>query len=215
MQSNRTITAKAVREGAVFMVGGGMPSKGDGGRATDTSRPHRAYGHRRNTDNRQRLRGKHRGRCFYLWDYMPFIRVLSRRCCIRIFTNAPSLTAWQQSTSRDSDMSPSCVVGISQTRLSGTGQCHYKSKEYNLCSFNQWPSANAGSMNSPSKDIPMRFMTFSDAILGTAVKEYSLLHNFFSCAYFIHAIAASVAYPLFQNLSDIRQPISHPGAILS
>lgn len=66
-------------------------------------------------------------------------------------------------------------------------------------------------MNSPSKDISMRFMTFSDAILGTAVKEYSLLHNFFSRAYFIHAIAASVAYPLFQNLSDIRQPISHPG----
>ena len=34
----------AAREGAVFMVGGGMPSRGDGGRATDTSRPHRAYG---------------------------------------------------------------------------------------------------------------------------------------------------------------------------
>ena len=25
-------------------VGGGMPSKGDGGRAVDTSRPHHAYG---------------------------------------------------------------------------------------------------------------------------------------------------------------------------
>lgn len=29
-------TVKAVRKGAVFMVGGGMPSKGNGGRATDT-----------------------------------------------------------------------------------------------------------------------------------------------------------------------------------
>ena len=62
---NRTITVKAAREGAVFRVGGGMPSKGDGA-GTDTFRPLRAYGHRRNTDNRQRLRGKHRGRCFYL-----------------------------------------------------------------------------------------------------------------------------------------------------
>ena len=142
---------------------------------------------------------------------MPFIRVLFRRCFIRIFTTALSLTAYQQSTSRDSDVPPSCVAGISQTRLSGTGQYHYKSKEYNLCSFNQWPSANAGCMNSPSKDIPIRFMTFSEVILGTAVKEYILLHNFFSRAYFMHAIADSVAYPLFQNLSDIRQPISHPG----
>ena len=93
-----------------------------------------------------------------------------RRCWIRNFTTAPSLTAYQQSTSRDSDVPPSCVVGISQTRLSGTGQCHYKSKEYNLCSFNQWPSANAGCMNSPSKDIPMRFMTFSEGMLGTIVR---------------------------------------------
>ena len=34
------------------------------------------------------------------------------------------LSVGQQSTSRDSDVPPSCVVGISQTRLSGTGQCH-------------------------------------------------------------------------------------------
>ena len=34
-----------------------MPSKGNGGRAADTLWPHRAYEHRRNTDNRQRLWG--------------------------------------------------------------------------------------------------------------------------------------------------------------
>ena len=54
MQSNRTITAKAAREGAVFMVGGGMPSKGDGA-GTDTFRPHRAYGQLRNTESFQKI----------------------------------------------------------------------------------------------------------------------------------------------------------------
>ena len=113
---------KASREGAVFMVGGVMPSKGDGA-GTDTSRPHHAYGHRRNTDNRQRL-----------WGNIGFADATSKTNCrssvflslllVRAFTTAPSLTAWQQSTSRDSDVPPSCVADISQTRLSGTGQCH-------------------------------------------------------------------------------------------
>ena len=57
-----------------------------------------------------------------------------RRCCIRSFTTASSLTGSllrqsgkpmsQQSTSRDSDVPPSCVADISQTRPTGTGQCH-------------------------------------------------------------------------------------------
>ena len=32
---------------------------------------------------------------------------------------------FQQSTGRDSDNPPSCVVGLSQTRPAGTGQFHF------------------------------------------------------------------------------------------
>ena len=78
---------------------------------------------------------------------MPFIRVLFRRCFIRIFTTALSLTAYQQSTSRDSDVPPSCVVGISQTRLSGTGQCHFSGTSSSVgyqveCNTHTWQHGN-------------------------------------------------------------------------
>ena len=161
--------AKAVKGGAVFGVGGGMPLVAFE-RVLLYHRPHRAYGHRRDTDNRQRLRGKHRWRCFYLWDSMPFIRVLIA-VADKVFYDR-SLT-YRLSVVHESRLRCAAFLRcrISQTRLSGTGQCHYKSKEYNLCSFNQWPSANAGCMNNPSKVIPMRFMTFSEGMLGTAVKE--------------------------------------------
>lgn len=67
--------------------------------------------HLRNTDNRQRLRGKHRGRYFYLWDFLPFIRVLYRRCLIRIFT-VRSTTCRPGTTPLGIDCGrhPSCVV---------------------------------------------------------------------------------------------------------
>jgi len=38
-----------------------------------------------------------------------------------VFVAVAPLSVGQQSTCRDSDIPPSCVVGISQTRLSGTG----------------------------------------------------------------------------------------------
>lgn len=81
----------AAKEEAVFRVGGVMPSKGDGGRATDTFRPHHAYEQRRNTENRQRLRG------LATASLMPPLRHLAvppcslRRCMIRILPSAQPL----------------------------------------------------------------------------------------------------------------------------
>ena len=88
---------------------------------------------------------------------MPFIRVLFRRCFIRIFTTDPSLTGSllrqsgkpmsQQSTSRDSDVPPSCVVGISLSRLSGTGRCHLSGTSSSVdcqveCNTHTWQHGN-------------------------------------------------------------------------
>lgn len=109
-----------------------MPSKGDGA-GTDTFRPHHAYGHRRNTENRQRLRG------LAAASLMPPLRLIAvppcsisplpdmdfydRPATCRFFAKAKrQVDEFQQSTGRDSDNPPSCVAGLSQTRPSGTGQ---------------------------------------------------------------------------------------------
>lgn len=130
---------KAVRGWAVFIVGGDMPSEGDGGRATDTLRPHHAYGQRRNTENRQRLRG------LATASLMPHLRLIVVSPCSlsplpdkEFYDRPTTCRLFQQSTGRDSDNPPSCVVGLSQTLPAGTGQFHfYSSIEYSLCSFNQ------------------------------------------------------------------------------
>lgn len=129
---------KAAREVAVLMVGGGMPSKVDGA-GTDTFRPHRAYGQLRNTENRQRLR------VMATASLMPPLRLIAVPPCSfsllpdKDFIDRPAICRlFQQSTGRDSDNPPSCVVGLSQTRPAGTGQFQfYNSIEYSLCSFNQ------------------------------------------------------------------------------
>lgn len=109
-----------------------MPSKG-GGASTDTFRPHRAYGQLRNTENRQRLRG------LAMASLMPHRRLIAvppcsfsllpdkdfydRPATCRFFAKAKrQADEFQQSTGRDSDNPPSCVVGLSQTRPAGTGQ---------------------------------------------------------------------------------------------
>lgn len=69
-----------------------MPSKGDGA-GTDTFRPPHAYGQRRNTEKRQRLRGWHRGRCLYLGDLLPFLRVLYRLLPAKDFYDRRPLAA--------------------------------------------------------------------------------------------------------------------------
>lgn len=115
-----------------------MPSKG-GGASTDTFRPHRAYGQLRNTENRQRLRG------LAMASLMPHRRLIAVPPCSfsllpdKDFIDRPAICRlFQQSTGRDSDNPPSCVVGLSQTRPAGTGQFQfYNSIEYRLCSFNQ------------------------------------------------------------------------------
>lgn len=110
-----------------------MPSKGDGA-GTDTFRPHHAYGQWRNTENRQRLRG------LATASLMPPLRLIAvppcsllplpnkdfydRPAICRFFAKAKrQADEFQQSTGRDSDNPPFCVVGLSQTRPSGTG--HY------------------------------------------------------------------------------------------
>ena len=119
-------TAKAVRGLAVFIVGGDMPSQGDGGRATDTFRPHHAYGQRRNTENRQRLRG------LAAASLMPPLRLIAVPSCSfsllpdKDFYDRPATCSlFQQSTGRDNDNPPSCVIGLSQTRPAGTGQSYF------------------------------------------------------------------------------------------
>lgn len=118
--------SKAVRGWAVFIVGGDMPSQGDGGRATDTFRPHHAYGQRRNTENRQRLRG------LAAASLMPPLRLIAVPPCSfsllpdkDFFDRPATCRLFQQSTGRDSDNMPSFVVGLSQTRPSETGQFHF------------------------------------------------------------------------------------------
>ena len=100
-----------------------MPSKG-GGADTDTFRPHRAYGQWRNTENRQRLRG------LATASLMPPLRLIAvPPCSLSLLPNKDfydrpaTCRLFQQSTGRDSDNPPFCVVGLSQTRPSGTG--HY------------------------------------------------------------------------------------------
>ena len=102
-----------------------MPSKGDGA-GTDTFRPHRAYGQLRNTENRQRLRG------LAMASPMPPLRLIAVPPCSfsllpdKDFYDRPATCRlFQQSTGRDSDNPPSCVVGLSQTRPAGTGQFHF------------------------------------------------------------------------------------------
>lgn len=102
-----------------------MLSKG-GGAGTDTFRPHRAYGQLRNTENRQRLRG------LATASLMPPLRLIAvppcslsllpdkdfydRPATCRFFAKAKrQADEFQQSTGRDSDNPPSCVVGLSQT----------------------------------------------------------------------------------------------------
>ena len=99
-----------------------MPSKGDGA-STDTFRPHCAYGQLRNTENRQRLRG------LATASLMPPLRLIAVPPCSfsllpdKDFYDRPATCRlFQQSTGRDSDNPPSCVVGLSQTRPAGTGQ---------------------------------------------------------------------------------------------
>lgn len=99
-----------------------MPSKGDGA-GTDTFRPHRAYGQLRNTETRQRLRG------LAAASLMPPLRLIAVPPCSlsllpdKDFYGRPATyRLFQQSTGRDSDNPPSCVVGLSQTRPAGTGQ---------------------------------------------------------------------------------------------
>ena len=102
-----------------------MPSKGDGA-GTDTFRPHRAYGQLRNTENRQRLRG------LATASLMPHRRLIAVPPCPKSllpdkdFSDRPATCRLvQQSTGRDNDKPPSCVVGLSQTRPAGTGQFHF------------------------------------------------------------------------------------------
>lgn len=107
------------------MLAAVMPSKGDGA-GTDTFRPHRAYGQLRNTENRQRLRG------LAAASLMPPLRLIAIPPCSlsllpdKDFYDRPATCRlFQQSTGRDSDNPPSCVVGLSQTRPAGTGQFHF------------------------------------------------------------------------------------------
>ena len=102
-----------------------MPSQGDGA-GSDTFRPHRAYGQLRNTENRQRLRG------LATASLMPPLRLIAVPPCS--FSLLPDMDyidrpatyhLFQQSTGRDSDNPPSCVVGSSQTRPAGTVQFHF------------------------------------------------------------------------------------------
>lgn len=102
-----------------------MPSKGDGA-GTDNFRPHRAYGQLRNTENRQRLQG------LAAASLMPPLRLITVPPCSlsllpdKDFYDRPTTCRlFLQSTGRDSDNPPSCVVGLSQTRPAGTGQCHF------------------------------------------------------------------------------------------
>ena len=95
-------------------------------RSTDTFRPHHAYGQRRNTENRQRLRG------LATASLMPPLRLIAVPPCSlsplpdKDFYDRPATCRlFQQSTGRDSDNPSSCVVGLSQTRPAGTGQCHF------------------------------------------------------------------------------------------
>ena len=126
---------EAVRAALLAAV---MPSKGDGA-GTDTFRPHHACGQRRNTETRQRLRG------LATASLMPPLRLIAVPPCSlsllpdKDFYDLPATCRlFQQSTGRDSDNPPSCVVGLSQTRPAGTGQFHfYSSIEYSLCSFSQ------------------------------------------------------------------------------
>ena len=104
-----------------------MLSKG-GGAGTDTFRPHRAYGQLRNTENRQRLRG------LATASLMPPLRLIAVPPCSlsllpdKEFYDRPATCRLiQQSTGRDSENPPSCVVGLSQTRPAGTGQFHFYS----------------------------------------------------------------------------------------
>lgn len=41
------------------------------------------------------------------------------------YDRPPTCRLFQQSTGRNSDNPPSCLVGLSQTRPFGTGQCHF------------------------------------------------------------------------------------------
>ena len=102
-----------------------MPSKG-GGASTDTFRPQCAYGQLRNTENRQRLR------VLATASLMPPLRLIAVPPCSlsllpdKDFYDRPATCRlFQQSTGRDSDNPPSCVVSLSQTRPAGTGQFHF------------------------------------------------------------------------------------------
>ena len=95
-------------------------------RSTDTFRPHRAYGQRRNTENRQRLRG------LATASLMPPRRLIAVTPCSfsllpdkEFYDRPATCRLFQQSTGRDSDNSPSCVAGLSQTRHAGIGQSYF------------------------------------------------------------------------------------------
>lgn len=108
-------------------------------RSTDIFRPQCAYVQLRNTEKRQRLRR------LAMASLMPHRRLIAVPPCPlsllpnKDFYDRPATChLFQQSTGRDSDNPPSCVVSLSQTRPAGTGQFHfYSSIEYSLCSFNQ------------------------------------------------------------------------------
>ena len=116
---------KRQESGRSALLAAVMPSKGDGA-STDTFRPHRAYGQLRNTENRQRLRG------LATASLMPPLRLIAVPPCSfsllpdKDFYDRPATCRlFQQSTGRDSENPPSCVVGLSQTRPAGTGQFHF------------------------------------------------------------------------------------------
>lgn len=101
-----------------------MPSKGDGA-GTDTFRPQYTYGRLLNTENRQRLR------VLATAALMPPLRLIAVPPCSlsplpdKDFYDRPATCRlFQQSTGRDSDNPPSCVVGLSQTPPAGTELCH-------------------------------------------------------------------------------------------
>ena len=106
------IRKKTARGWAIFIVGGGEPSKDDGAR-TDIFRPPPAYGQLRNTENRQRLRG------LATAALMSPLRLIAVPPCSfpslpnMDFTAARSLTAYQQPPVEDyADLLVPHCIGI-------------------------------------------------------------------------------------------------------
>lgn len=50
---------------------------------------------------------------------------------------------------KKADVRTTLLVTKCRQEMTVQARCLYKSIEYSLCSFSQWPSANAGCMNVP------------------------------------------------------------------